>query len=66
MSKPHAHLQTMNKTSEMFQLCKDWTQTVGGVALTDYHLIAPMDWQSHFKSLLQHTSGEKKNLGATT
>ena len=39
MSKSHAHLQTMNKTSAQFQ--KDHTKTVRGVALKKYPLFAP-------------------------
>ena len=37
MSKPHAHLQTINKTFAKFQ--KEWNEIVGGVALTKYSLI---------------------------
>ena len=38
MSKPHAHLQTMNKTYTKFQ--KGQNKIVGRVALTKYPLIA--------------------------
>ena len=34
MSKPHAHLQTMNKTPTKFQ--KDQDKMLGGVVLTKY------------------------------
>ena len=37
MSKPHAHFQTMNKTSAKFQ--KDFIKTVREVVLTKYPLI---------------------------
>ena len=36
ISKPHAYLQTMTKTSVKFQ--KNWYKTVGGVAPTRYPL----------------------------
>ena len=36
ISKPHAHLKTMEKTCAKFQ--KDWYKIVWGVALTRYKL----------------------------
>ena len=41
VSKPHAHLRTMNKTSAKFQ--KEQTKTLKGVAFTIYVLTATTD-----------------------
>ena len=46
MSKQYAHLYTMAKTSVKFK--KDWTKTVGGVALTSQLLTnGRMDGSQH-------------------
>ena len=54
MSKPHTHLQTMNKASAQFQ--KDQARVIGGVVLTKYTLMAStderIDGQTYFNSLL--------------
>ena len=44
ISKPHAHLQSMMKTSVKFQ--KNWTKTVGGVAHTRYPLSIHFHYQN--------------------
>ena len=51
MSKPYAHLQTINKTFAKFQ--KDLNKIVGEVALTKYPLNT---------SMTKFTSCKKKNL----
>ena len=44
ISKPHAHLQSMMKTSVKFQ--KNWNKTVGGVAHTRYPLSIHFHYQN--------------------
>ena len=44
ISKPHAHLQSMTKTSVKFQ--KNWNKTVGGVAHTRYPLSIHFHYQN--------------------
>ena len=61
ISKPHAYLQTMTKTSVKFQ--KNRHKTVGGVAHTRYPLPIHFD-SKNVKKRLSSTCGksDKKNL----